>query len=354
MEEKRGIERYQIINKLNDRNSVFLVKNVLDGSLWVEKIIEKESIEIYRRLINIRQPNIAYAKELYIRDEGAIVIEEYAEGISIFDAINSGKLFTVSEVREIVFQLCDALKCLHKNNIVHRDISANNVIIDSKGNVKLIDMGISRIKNPQKSVDTYFMGTAGYAAPEQFGFRQTDEKSDIFSLGVLMNVMLTGKFPSEGIYCGNRRMEKIISKCIEMEPKNRYKNVNEVKRCFMTISTEKNNKLMAMIKELPGTRTMTWWKMMIAFFIYAVIFIFFDIVEITCLNQGRYFDMLAFGIWIVIGIFVPCLLSGNYMYYADRMKLTAKLPNALKTIICYCLGIGLATIIFYFLYMLLV
>lgn len=354
MEEKRGIERYQIINKLNDRNSVFLVRNVLDGSLWVEKIIEKESIEIYRRLMNIRQPNIAYVKEIYMRDEGAAVIEEYAEGISIFDAVDNGRLFSVYEVREIVFQLCDALKCLHKNNIVHRDISANNVIIDSRGNVKLIDMGISRIKNPEKRVDTYFMGTAGYAAPEQFGFRQTDEKSDIFSLGVLMNVMLTGEFPSERIYSGNRRMEKIISKCIEMEPKNRYKNVSEVKRCFMTISTEKNNKIAAMIKELPGTRTMTWWKMGIAFFVYALIFIFFDIVEIAMLSESRYYDMLWFGIWAVIGMFIPCLLSGNYMYYADRLKLTAKLPAAMKVIICYCLGIGLAAVIFYFLYMIFV
>ena len=354
MEEKRGIERYQIINKLNDRNSVFLVRNVLDGSLWVEKIIEKESIEIYRRLMNIRQQNIAYVKEIYMKDEVAAVIEEYAEGISIFDAIDQGRLFSVSEVREIVFQLCEALKCLHKSNIVHRDISANNVIIDSNENVKLIDMGISRIKNPEKRVDTYFMGTAGYAAPEQFGFRQTDEKSDIFSLGVLMNVMLTGQFPSEGIYSKNQRMRKIISKCIEMEPKNRYKNVNEVKRCFMTISTEKNNKLSAMIKELPGTRTMTWWKMIIAFFFYAVIFIFFDIVELLMLNEKRYYDMLWFGIWVVVGLFFPCLLSGNYMYYADRLRLTARLPVALKVIVCYCLGIGLAATVFYVLYMIFV
>lgn len=281
MEEKRGLERYRIINKLNDRNSVFLAENINDGSLWVEKIIGNESIEIYRKLINIRQPNIAYVKELYVRDEGAVVIEEYAEGINVFDFIARGNMFSVSEVRKIVFQLCDALECLHKNNIVHRDISANNVIIDSTGNAKLIDMGISRIKNPEKRVDTYLMGTAGYAAPEQFGFRQTDERSDIFSLGVLMNVMLTGKFPSEGIYSGNQRMRKIISKCIEMEPENRYKNADEVKRCFETIATEKDNKVAALLKEFPGTRTMTVWKITVSVIIYAFIAVLFLMVNIS-------------------------------------------------------------------------
>ena len=119
-----------------------------------------------------------------------------------------------------ITQICKGLKCLHKLNIIHRDISQGNIILKDDGTIKIIDFGISRIKKENKSSNTSILGTAGFAALEQFGFRQTDERADIFSIGVLMNLMLTGELPGIKIYDKSEGVRRIILKCIEIGPLN--------------------------------------------------------------------------------------------------------------------------------------
>ena len=94
--------------------------------------------------------------------------------------------------------------------------------------MKLIDFDASRFFKKGQSKDTVIIGTAGYAAPEQLGFAQSDERTDIFALGVLMNVMLTGEHPTNKLYKG--KLRKVIEKCIQLDPQKRYKNVEELKK----------------------------------------------------------------------------------------------------------------------------
>ena len=101
-------------------------------------------------------------------------------------------------------------------------------MIDSNGNVKLIDFDAARLYKPYQSKDTQAIGTMGYAAPEQYGINQTDERTDIYAIGVLMNVMLTGKPPEIRLY--NGRLKRVIVKCTQTIPDNRYQNVKELKR----------------------------------------------------------------------------------------------------------------------------
>ena len=345
--------KYTILKKLNDRNSVFVVKDIEDDSLWVGKIIEIESVGIYSRLLNKRHKNIAYIREMFTTDEGAVVIEEYAEGCSITSELEKGRLFTASEVKDITMQLCDGAEFLHNMGIVHRDISSNNVIIDSHNNVKLVDMGIARFMDPYKNTDTYLMGTAGYAPPEQFGFRQTDKRSDIFSIGVLMNVMLTGEFPNEHLYKGIPRLEKIIMRSVEIEPQRRYKNTDRLKKALFTMPTEKDNVFMSLIKEIPITRTFSTPKIILCACIYVLILSFALLVNVLFLFEGRFVDIIGFDIWIITGMFFPCLLAGNYLYYIDRIPFIRILPRSVRDIICILLGICLAVLsftIFYILY----
>lgn len=89
---------------------------------------------------------------------------------------------------------------MHKYSITHRDITPSNIIIGFDGVVKIIDFGISRLHKENAKHDTQVLGTEGYAAPEQFGFKQSDCKTDIYALGVLLNYMLTGHIPSEVMY----------------------------------------------------------------------------------------------------------------------------------------------------------
>ncbi len=106
-------------------------------------------------------------------------------------------MFTPAETRKITLQLCNALWMLHKLGAVHRDIKPENVIVRGSEAV-LIDFDASRIFKSEMSHDTQILGTTGYAAPEQYGISQTDERADIYSVSVLLNIMLTGKHPSKG------------------------------------------------------------------------------------------------------------------------------------------------------------
>ena len=100
---------------------------------------------------------------------------------------------------------------------------------DSK--VILIDFDAARIYKPYRSEDTKFVGTVGYAAPEQFGMTQSDPRTDIFALGILLNIMLTGEHPSKVLYQG--RLRKVIEKCIQVNPQKRYQTVLELKQSLI-------------------------------------------------------------------------------------------------------------------------
>ena len=155
------------------------------------------------------------------QDGMVAVLEEYIQGDSLAFLL-AGACFTPAEARKITFQLCNALWVLHSLGAVHRDIKPENVIIRGSQAV-LIDFDASRIFKSEISHDTQILGTTGYAAPEQYGITQTDERADIYSLGVLLNIMLTGKHPSKEL--ANGKLGHIVQKCTMVNPKKRYKSV---------------------------------------------------------------------------------------------------------------------------------
>ena len=103
--------------------------------------------------------------------------------------------------------------------IIHRDVKPENVIVELSGRVVLIDLNASRIES-NASKDTVIMGTVGYASPEQMGINQSDSRTDIYAVGVLLNVMLTGKHPSDVLVKG--RPGRIVQKCTQINPDLRY------------------------------------------------------------------------------------------------------------------------------------
>ena len=121
--------------------------------------------------------------------------------------------------------MCDALTALHDRGIIHRDVKPENVIVEKSGRVVLIDFNASRIKS-DASKDTVIMGTIGYASPEQLGLAKTDARTDIYAVGVLYNVMLTGMHPSVTIASG--RAGRIVRKCTAVNPNERYQSAAEL------------------------------------------------------------------------------------------------------------------------------
>lgn len=182
-------------------------------------------LAVYKKLQAISHPNLPKIYSAEKCDEKCKVIEEYINGITVADVLANG-LYTPQGAAEVIKSLCSALDTLHSLDIIHRDIKPENIMIDSNGNVKLIDFDASRIFKSYQPQDTAFIGTVGFAAPEQYGINQTDPRSDIFALGILLNVMLTGEHPSKLLYKG--KLAKVIEKCINIDPNKRFSNVREL------------------------------------------------------------------------------------------------------------------------------
>lgn len=206
--------------KSSERGCVSLLQNKQNGTRFIFRHYRGNG-EVYRKLLDISCPNLPQIMEVAESGSMVAVLEEYIQGDSLAYLLE-GALFSPDEARKITLQLCNALWVLHTLRAVHRDIKPENVIVRGSEAV-LIDFDASRIFKSDTTQDTQIWGTTGYAAPEQYGISQTDERADIYSLGVLLNIMLTGKHPSRELAHG--RLGHIVQKCTMVNPKKRYKSV---------------------------------------------------------------------------------------------------------------------------------
>jgi hypothetical protein len=160
------------------------------------------------------------------------VLREYVEGLPLDQFMDESGMVSPALSIGIAAELCDVLTYLHTQTppIIHRDIKPSNIIVTAKGNgVKLIDFGISRRYSENAENDTEHFGTQKFAAPEQYGFKQTDSRSDIFSLGVVLRYMLTGTTDEK---VSDTELERIISKCSAFSPDDRYRSAESVKQAL--------------------------------------------------------------------------------------------------------------------------
>ena len=206
--------------KNSERGCVSLLQNKQNGTRFIFRHYQGSG-EVYRKLLSVSCRNLPKIMEAAEQDGMVAVLEEYIQGDSLAFLL-AGACLTPAEARKITLQLCNALWVLHSMGAVHRDIKPENVIVRGSEAV-LIDFDASRIFKSGTNQDTQILGTTGYAAPEQYGITQTDERADIYSLGVLLNIMLTGKHPSKELASG--KLGRIVQKCTMVNPKKRYKSV---------------------------------------------------------------------------------------------------------------------------------
>ncbi len=195
--------------------------------------------------MNIKNDNIANVLA-YTEIEGKTYsVNEFISGETLEEYVTYNGKISDSEIKKIALDICSGLSAVHSLGIVHRDITPGNIIIDSAGRAIITDFGISRLTNDKKQKDTQILGTVGYAAPEQFGFRQTTAKADIYAVGTLINYMSEGVLPVDHLTDG--RFKKIVVKCTMMDEMNRYKDIDE-----LAAAIDKNAKLELIIKRIPG------------------------------------------------------------------------------------------------------
>ena len=187
----------------------------------------KGNADALRKLIGVNCAHLPRVFEAVSDGTRAIVLEEYIPGDNL-SGLCSGRELDPDQVRSIALDVCDALYVLHSLGLVHRDVKPENVLLDSSRSV-LIDYNTVREASVDKNQasDTRILGTMGYAPPEQYGLSQTDRTADIFALGVLINVLLTGKHPSIRLASG--RWGRIVSRCTMTSPRKRYQTVQAVR-----------------------------------------------------------------------------------------------------------------------------
>ena len=203
--------------KQSPRGTVSVVRHKKSGTRYVFRRYSGSG-EVYRRLLPVLCPHLPQIMEAAEQDGQTAVLEEYVQGDTLAELLMGARL-TEREARQVTMQLCQALHVLHSMGAVHRDVKPENVILRGSDAV-LIDFDGARIYKDESESDTQVLGTTGFAAPEQYGIFQSDERADIFSLGVLLNIMLTGKHPSREMTAG--KMGRIVRKCTMTAPEQRY------------------------------------------------------------------------------------------------------------------------------------
>ena len=214
-------ERYQILAPLSEsfKGALFLAEDQQTLQTVICRVLYHSTADHYRLLQQVSSPHVPRIFAILRDEEDTIVIEEYIQGETLEDMRKKGHIFSLSEILNITTQLCEALQAIHACGVIHRDIKPSNILLDGNRAV-LIDFDAARQYHAQQRRDTVYMGTEGYAAPEQYGFAQTDSRSDIYALGVVLRE-LCGEDP-------NHPLAPIIHRCTAFDPVNRYASTGDI------------------------------------------------------------------------------------------------------------------------------
>lgn len=218
----KTFEKFRLLRK-TERGEVWLA-GASDGAVVVMKRVFSDGLP-YRLLES--HPHRLWPKILYCVEEPGetVVVEEFVSGVSLRARLEAAEFLAEAEAARALLFVCDGLSVLHGLGIVHRDIKPSNLILVEDGTLRLIDFDAARTQKEDQSEDTALLGTKGYAPPEQFGYGQTDARSDIYALGVTMKNMLGPDYRGA--------LLPVLEKCTELDPKRRYASARDLKQAVL-------------------------------------------------------------------------------------------------------------------------
>ena len=251
-----NLSEYKELYHYDNKRS--LVRNEMTGDIRMRKILSHYDEGVYAYLYTHANKHIPKIYE-YFKDAfgNLIVIEEFIQG-NTFDVLISDQTMPDKEKLRFFLELLEGLTFLHgaPNPIIHRDLKPSNIMVTDKGEVKILDYDAAKIYKPDSTGDTTYLGTDGVAAPEQYGFMQSDPRSDVYAVGK----MLTAAFPN------NSRIQSIAAKATAFDPNGRYNNARELSD-VLSMKLSPTLKLKPLFPP-PGFRTRKVWKMLIAIPMY--------------------------------------------------------------------------------------
>lgn len=221
------LSSYRELKRLDASGKVVLLCDERTGQRLVRKKISLYSREVYSYLMEADFPGIPKIYDCTEAGEELIVLEEYVEGTTLRRYLNENGPFPEKEASRIICELCEILIRLHegKHPVVGRDLKPENIILTEDLHPVIIDFDSAKFVRNEKN-DTMLLGTPGYAAPEQYGFGASDERTDIYAVGVILNEMLTGCIPMEQTVKGT--CGRVIRRCTNLDPQARPKTLRSV------------------------------------------------------------------------------------------------------------------------------
>lgn len=249
-------DEYEMIKCLKDGDfvKVYLLYDRKCGRKLLLKCSDKEKgcleneAEILSRL---KAEGIPALFRCFDYENRIFLFREYIEGQTLKEYMDGKGKIPVEQAAEIGIKLCGILSYIHSRRppVIHRDIKAENIVITDDKRLYIIDFGTARDYSPLSSQDTHIMGTPATAPPEQFGFGQTDERSDIYSLGVLLHQLVTGEVNLKKGSVPDR-IHKVIKRCTDFSPEARYKNTTELKKALIPIQNKEKSRIPRLIPVL--------------------------------------------------------------------------------------------------------
>lgn len=253
-------DRYEIVEKIGSggMSDVYKAKDHVLGRFVAIKVLKKEFSEDVNFVTKFRteaqsaarleHPNIVNIYDVGSEYGMYYIVMEHVEGITLKSYIEKKGRLSYKEAVSIAIQVGRGIEAAHNKHIVHRDIKPQNIIISTEGKVKVTDFGIARAAN-NNTIHADVMGSVHYTSPEQARNGFVDGKSDIYSLGIVMYEMVTGRVPFDGdstvaiaiqhlqdemtppsAYAPDLpiSMEKIILKCTQKNPDRRYESISDL------------------------------------------------------------------------------------------------------------------------------
>ncbi|MCD7778405.1 MAG: serine/threonine protein kinase [Clostridiales bacterium] len=336
---KYKLSLFKDIRELNDKGTVILSYSLSNDRMCVKKTVNNNTAEIYKRIKGSENGLLPKIYDIIDCEDSCIVVEEYIKGKSVENIISEVGAIDEKTACGYIADVLKALDGVHSLNIIHRDISPGNVIIDETGKARLLDFDIARTAGKPQSTDTVILGTAGFASPEQYGFAQTDRRSDIYSVGALFNYMLTGTIVQMKIY-NKMPVCAVIIKAVSFEPNRRYSNCGDMlsEECFNDYISDfkgemgKKNigkKNRGILSHIPGFRTHKLYKTTAALGLYGLIILAVICEYAETGNSGAAGLML---VHLLILFVYPMWWFGNYGKQWDILPFMKKLNPFMRNI----------------------
>lgn len=235
LEQQLRLSYYREVADIDPEHGVRLVQDTRTRKFYVKKQLTVYNAGIYRSL---QARPVANTPAIVLAEEDGqtlTVIEEYIPGDTLEELLDREGPLPREQVIDIACQLCGILAEFHSRTpaIVNRDIKPSNLKLSPDGVVKLLDLNAAKWSDGGDR-DTVLLGTQGYAAPEQYGFGPSSVQTDIYAVGVLMHVLLTGRLPGREPLPGE--LGPIIRKCVELSPAARFRSVQELHSALTALS----------------------------------------------------------------------------------------------------------------------